>query len=233
MAKTSPGRLSVRHRSLQLGTSQNQIEPLAVNSTKRRNQRSVPTANKARLHSAVRLMLLGWMIFIFALSSRHQLPSPMGLSLDQISVVGHFTVYFVLAVLLWSGLPSLGWSVRRRLGLAFVGTMVFALSDEWHQSFVLGREPSLVDLAVDALGALCALAAIELVARTRGSSVEDQGAGANRYQDSRTCTDVASSLRVVTSPDGHKGRVAPVALGCSSDRDAENAWQARGAPDGR
>jgi VanZ family protein len=186
----------------------------------------MPSANKARLRTAIRLMLLGWMIFIFALSSRHQLPSPMGLSPDFISVVGHFTVYFVLAVLLWSGLPRPGWSARRRLGLAFVGTMVFALSDEWHQSFVLGREPTMFDLAIDAVGALCALAVIELVARTRGSSMEDQRTGANRHRDFRSRTIDASALRVVTSPDGHRGCVAPVAPGCSSGRDSENAWQA-------
>jgi VanZ family protein len=192
----------------------------------------MPTANKARLRTAIRLILLGWMIFIFALSSRQKLPSPLGLSPDLISVIGHFTVYFVLAVLLWSGLPCPGWSARRRLGLAFVGTMVFALSDEWHQSFVLGRESTMFDLAIDAVGALCALTVIELVARTRGSSVEDQRAGANRHQDSRSRTIDASALRVMTTPDGHRNCVAPVASGCSTGRDSENAWQAQGVLDG-
>jgi VanZ family protein len=192
----------------------------------------MPTANKARLSTTIRLMLLGWMILIFALSSQQQLPSPMGLSPDLISIVGHFTVYMVLAVLIWSGLPRLGWSAWRRIGLAFAGTMVFALSDEWHQSFVLGREPTMFDLAIDAVGALCALATIELGGRTRANSMEDQSAGANRHQDFHSRTIDASALRVVTSPDGHKGRIAPVAPGCSSGRDSEDAWQAQGVPDG-
>jgi VanZ family protein len=140
------------------------------------------------------------MLFIFALSSQHHLPSLMGLSLDLISVIGHFTVYIVLAVLLWSALPCLGWSAWRRLSLAFVGSMVFALSDEWHQSFVLGREPTTFDLAIDAVGALCALAVIVLVARTRGSFVEDQS---RRKRASLLDPQAGTRVQTVRRMSGH------------------------------
>jgi VanZ family protein len=97
---------------------------------------------------------------IFALSSQRQLPEPLGP--DRTNVAGHFLVYTSLAVLLWWALahrePTAGWP----LTAAFLGAMAFALSDEWHQAFVPGRTPSLGDLGVDALGALCALVAAGL-----------------------------------------------------------------------
>jgi VanZ family protein len=47
--------------------------------------------------------------------------------------------------------------------VAFLGALAFAVTDEWHQSFVSGREPSLGDFLVDAVGALAALVLLRLV----------------------------------------------------------------------
>jgi VanZ family protein len=95
---------------------------------------------------------------IVALSSQRQLPEPLGP--DRTSVAGHFLVYASLAVLLWWGLAHWAPTAKRPITGAFWGTMAYALSDEWHQAFVPGRTPSLSDLGVDALGALCALVAV-------------------------------------------------------------------------
>jgi VanZ family protein len=105
---------------------------------------------------------------IFALSAQRQLPEPLGP--DHTNVAGHFLVYAGLAVLLWWALahrePTAGWPL---IG-AFLGAMAFALSDEWHQTFVPGRTPSLSDLGVDALGALCALVVVGLWISSKGKS---------------------------------------------------------------
>ena len=75
--------------------------------------------------------------------------------------VGHIIEYAVLAVLLWRafrrGTP---WQVN--LSILFmivsVACSLFAISDEWHQSFVPSRTPSAHDVLIDLAGALIGIA---------------------------------------------------------------------------
>jgi VanZ family protein len=99
-----------------------------------------------------------WMGLLFLLSSRSELPEPLGPRLT--AVAGHFSVYAVLAVLLWWGLACWGLTPGWRLAVSFVGVVAFGLSDEWHQVFVPGRDPALFDLGMDGLGALASLTAV-------------------------------------------------------------------------
>ena len=111
-----------------------------------------------------------WMAVIFALSQRSSVPT-LGVGRGLVSSAGHFVFYGVLATLLWRGLPPRRFSGRVRLGAAFVITVLFGASDEFHQSFVPGREVSAVDLAVDASGAAVALGLVARGAR-RGRAAE-------------------------------------------------------------
>ncbi len=60
----------------------------------------------------------------------------------------HFTEYGVLFWLLVRG------PMARRPYLALMLCVVYALTDEGHQTFVAGRTPSLYDVALDSSGAL-------------------------------------------------------------------------------
>ncbi len=111
------------------------------------------------------LPALAWMGLIFALSSRGTLPRPLGLGPDLIAIAGHFTVYAVLAALLWWALPWRGLTPWQRAALALVSAVAYGVTDEWHQSFVPGRDPALFDLGVDALGATTALLVVRLISR--------------------------------------------------------------------
>ncbi len=106
-----------------------------------------------------------WMGLLFFLSSRRRLPEPLGP--DRTAVAGHFSVYAVLAVLLWWGLGGWGLTPGRRLALSFVGALAFGVGDEWHQAFVPGRDPALFDLGMDGLGALVGLTAVTVSQRVR------------------------------------------------------------------
>ena len=69
----------------------------------------------------------------------------------------HLTVYAILAALLYRAfLQSIG-----RLGsagvFAFVVAVAYASLDEFHQSFVVSRSGSPIDVAIDAAGALIGL----------------------------------------------------------------------------
>jgi VanZ family protein len=94
------------------------------------------------------------MALIFFLSSQPQLPSPPDPWADLIFKKGaHFTAYAVLAVLFRRALPSGRWI----WALSWVLTVLYAASDEWHQSFVPGRHPQLTDVLIDVCGATTGL----------------------------------------------------------------------------
>ena len=101
------------------------------------------------------LPLVAWMGFIFFVSAQPDLPEPHARWLDNLlSYVGHMFLFGVLAIL-WVralGGRSLAWPV------AFALTVVYAFSDEFHQSFVPGRVADPLDLLWDGLGAVLALA---------------------------------------------------------------------------
>ncbi len=86
------------------------------------------------------LPALVWMGMIFALSSRSKVPEPFGLAGHLMAIAGHFTVYAVLAVLLWWTLEPHDVPARWRFLLALAGAVAYGLTDEWHQSFVSGRD---------------------------------------------------------------------------------------------
>ena len=96
-----------------------------------------------------------WMALIFCLSAQSTLPLPGVSWLDElIRIAGHFSEYAVLAGLAARATTSAGPVSWRRAACVLAVCLAYALSDEWHQSFVPGRDASLLDLAVDMLGAL-------------------------------------------------------------------------------
>ena len=108
-----------------------------------------------------------WMGLIFYLSAQPRLPRVMPPGLPQIQdVIGHFTVYAVLAVLLWWALRGEG--VRHPLLWALAATVLYSLTDEFHQSFVPNRHPDVFDLATDFAGAVIALLIVRWLCGRRG-----------------------------------------------------------------
>ncbi len=125
--------------------------------------------NKLRL--AVWAPVLAWMLLIFALSSIPDVPNRQGLPHarsqeldDRVREVAHVVEYGVLAGLLWRAVAP-GGSVRSAALWAASLSLAYALSDEFHQSFVPGRTCSIQDWLVDALG--IALAVLVLAAYRR------------------------------------------------------------------
>jgi VanZ family protein len=132
-----------------------------------------PSWRSAPIHVALRFIPAAVvMAIIFALSSRRTLPKTPGLTPELVSIAGHFTVYAALAASLWWGLGSFALPPGRRLALAFGGALLYGLSDEWHQSFIPGRDPAVFDILVDSIGAVCGLAVAQLLLRDRGGAPE-------------------------------------------------------------
>lgn len=100
------------------------------------------------------LPVVAWMGLIFYLSSQPDLPQTDTHWLDQIiSSTAHAFVFGVLA-LLWARVLD---PRRHGLLLAFALTMLYALSDEFHQAFVPGRHADPWDLVCDGVGAALTL----------------------------------------------------------------------------
>jgi VanZ family protein len=91
-----------------------------------------------------------WAALIFALSSVPSLSSGLGGWDYVLRKCAHMTEYAVLAFLLARAIG--------REAPAFVAGVLYAVSDELHQSFVRGRHASPVDVAIDSVGLLIGLA---------------------------------------------------------------------------
>lgn len=97
------------------------------------------------------------MALIFFLSSRTASQLPYFGAIDVIiKKGGHALGYAFLALAYFLALPP-RLSTGYRIAMAFFMAILFALSDEFHQSFVEGRTSSLRDVVIDSVGALVAL----------------------------------------------------------------------------
>lgn len=101
-------------------------------------------------------LLLAYCGLIFYLSSQPlHLPDNLPRHSDKLV---HFLEYGALGAFTWFALrcaPLAGKSGRLFL-VAWVFASLYGLSDEYHQSFVPGRDASLYDALADSLGALAA-----------------------------------------------------------------------------
>ena len=96
------------------------------------------------------------MATIFGFSSRASTQLPNFGLLDTLVKKGaHMLGYALLALTYWYGMRF----DRRRWAWALILAILYALTDEFHQSFVPGRHPSWVDVLVfDGSGAAIGLA---------------------------------------------------------------------------
>lgn len=111
------------------------------------------TKNNTR---AILLLLLtaSWLLFIFVLSAQSAFPVSLSKGgYDIVSSLAHVGLYFILAVLVVEAAVASGWTRRRALVAALVVCALYGASDEWHQSFVPGREMGVSDWLLDVLAA--------------------------------------------------------------------------------
>jgi VanZ family protein len=94
-----------------------------------------------------------WMGVIFLLSSIPSLASPFEPFYDFVlRKLAHMGVYAVLTVLLFHALRRHTDSKTQAWLLAALLAGIYALSDEWHQTVVPGRQGSFRDVGIDTLG---------------------------------------------------------------------------------
>ena len=107
---------------------------------------------------------LAWMGMIYYLSAQSSLPGPPQPWFNTLLKKGaHFGVYAGLAFWWWRALCSAQKTSPERLShatvltLALILTVLYAASDEFHQSFTPSRHSSPWDVLLDSAGAATAL----------------------------------------------------------------------------
>jgi VanZ family protein len=95
--------------------------------------------------------LLFYCGFIYWLSDQSSLPTPS--LFEHQDKLFHFSAYFVLGLLAWR---SFKYPITTPIILALVSIIfcsLYGVSDEWHQSFVIGRSSDVLDWLADTSGA--------------------------------------------------------------------------------
>lgn len=112
--------------------------------------------------------VLAYILLIFTLSGMSHPPVPADVSGDLL----HYPEYAVLGFLLGRALQGGKRSVPGLfvLSLAFVLSVLFGASDEFHQAFVPERVPDVMDWARDCAGTAAGVAAWWLWRRVRAST---------------------------------------------------------------
>jgi len=103
-----------------------------------------------------------WMGLIFALSSVPSLTIPGGPIVNLVlRKLAHFGEFAVLTGLLW-------WALRIHVPnplqaglLAVLTAVLFACSDEWHQTWIAGRYGTFRDVGIDTLGIVGSYALVQ------------------------------------------------------------------------
>lgn len=76
---------------------------------------------------------------------------------------GHVLAFGTLTALIWWAMGPVAWRSTWAVAL----TALYAVTDEWHQSFVPGRSAEFSDVLLDSAAALLALAVIARTVRLR------------------------------------------------------------------
>ncbi len=103
-------------------------------------------------------LLIIYCSFIYWLSSKPSIPTPMFfIHQDKIH---HMGAYFIMGVLAWRVFNEFFSKPLLISVISLCFCSLYGLLDEWHQSFVPGRDADVLDWTADTLGATIALSII-------------------------------------------------------------------------
>ncbi|MDD1614502.1 MAG: VanZ family protein [Methylococcaceae bacterium] len=99
-------------------------------------------------------LLLFYCLFIYWLSDQSSLKNPFDFGFDYQDKLYHAGAYFIMGLLAWRSFKHVVSSsiILAILSIAFCS--LYGLSDEWHQSFVVGRESDIADWVADTSGSI-------------------------------------------------------------------------------
>lgn len=129
---------------------------------------------KAQFAKWLPALLTMAVIFWFSSQPSNEIPN-LGLADRIIKKAGHVSEYAVLSFWIWRALDFR----KERRWLVWLIAILYAATDEYHQSFVIGRFPSVWDVVIfDNAGALISLwVAQRYKLKLQSSATETQSRG--------------------------------------------------------
>ncbi len=141
--------------------------------------------NKKRIYIILTILLMG---IIFYMSNQ---PASISLSLSKdieeilknIPIVGnvlsdilnsprsqfiirksaHLLLYCFLSIISFVAIYEIKRDKQMAILLSFLGTFIYACSDEIHQLFIPGRGSQIMDVGIDSIGAIIGLALVNII----------------------------------------------------------------------
>lgn len=116
-----------------------------------------------------KLLILPWLlysglIFIISSHSLDRLPKFTILGWDKVIHMMEFGVYAILSRIALDAFDEKNITINK-IFLAFIMTALYGFSDEFHQSFVMGRTSSIYDWYADIIGAMLFLFIYKLISK--------------------------------------------------------------------
>ena len=113
------------------------------------------------MNKLINLILLAlYCILIYWLSSQPTLPAPMLFTHQD--KIHHMGAYFIMGILANRFFNDFFEKPTTCFIASLIFCSLYGISDEWHQSYVQGRESDVFDWLADTSGALIALVTIQL-----------------------------------------------------------------------
>ena len=105
-------------------------------------------------YSIATLFWLGIIFWTSSIGDYSSVPGQADGTSDFLSSIVHLIMYAILCFLFIRLFMSYGLAKKKSIAYGFLATIAYGLSDEFHQSFVPGREMHLGDWLLDIIGAL-------------------------------------------------------------------------------
>lgn len=77
--------------------------------------------------------------------------------------LAHFSIYALVGVWIMAFMSTFDIRLYKKWIISMLVGVLYAASDEFHQSFVPGRGPSIVDVGIDSLGVLTGILAVLII----------------------------------------------------------------------
>ena len=77
--------------------------------------------------------------------------------------MAHFTIYLVLGILVFLMLKE--YNIKNTIIVSLLICMIYALTDEIHQLFIVGRSGNLIDCLIDTLGSIIGIFVLNIKRR--------------------------------------------------------------------
>lgn len=68
--------------------------------------------------------------------------------------IAHFSIYTLVGIFIMAFMSTFNTKLKIQFGVSILVGLIYAITDEYHQSFIPGRGPSAIDVCIDTCGVI-------------------------------------------------------------------------------